>query len=258
MLIDWFTVAAQIVNFLVLVWLLKRFLYGRILRAIDARESKIVARVAEAEAKEAQAAGQLALYQAKLSELDQQRESMLAQARLDAEQQHASMLEKAREEVSVLEAKWQEELGRNRQEFLLHLRGRAATEVLTMARRVIADLTSTELEQSAIQVFLKKIQSLEHVVWTRIGAGDLIVRSGLELPEDQRARIQDAVEERLGRPVKLHFESAPAMGVGLELRGNGWRVAWNSESYLQALEEDLNEALNMRAGCGAVAVKAGT
>jgi F-type H+-transporting ATPase subunit b len=37
MLIDWFTVGAQVLNFLILVWLLKRFLYGPILDAIDAR-----------------------------------------------------------------------------------------------------------------------------------------------------------------------------------------------------------------------------
>jgi F-type H+-transporting ATPase subunit b len=43
MLIDWFTVAAQIVNFLILVWLLKHFLYKPILDAIDAREKRIAA-----------------------------------------------------------------------------------------------------------------------------------------------------------------------------------------------------------------------
>ena len=41
MLIDWFTVAAQALNFLILVWLMKRFLYKPILHAIDAREERI-------------------------------------------------------------------------------------------------------------------------------------------------------------------------------------------------------------------------
>ena len=39
MLIDWFTVGAQALNFIILVWLLKRFLYKPILDAIDARRS---------------------------------------------------------------------------------------------------------------------------------------------------------------------------------------------------------------------------
>ena len=53
--IDWFTVVAQAINFLILVWLLKRFLYKPILHAIDEREKGIAAQLAEAEAKKAEA-----------------------------------------------------------------------------------------------------------------------------------------------------------------------------------------------------------
>ena len=41
MLIDWFTIAAQAVNFLILIWLMKRYLYQPILRAIASREQLI-------------------------------------------------------------------------------------------------------------------------------------------------------------------------------------------------------------------------
>ena len=55
MQIDWFTVVAQIVNFLILVWLLKKFLYGPIIRAMDDRERRIASRLEEANARERQA-----------------------------------------------------------------------------------------------------------------------------------------------------------------------------------------------------------
>jgi F-type H+-transporting ATPase subunit c len=51
MLIDWFTVGAQLLNFLILAWLLKRFLYRPILDALDAREQRIAAELADADAK---------------------------------------------------------------------------------------------------------------------------------------------------------------------------------------------------------------
>ena len=57
MLIDWFTVGAQLLNFLILVWLLKRFLYKPILGAIDIRERRIAAELADAAAKRIAAAG---------------------------------------------------------------------------------------------------------------------------------------------------------------------------------------------------------
>ena len=50
MLIDWFTVGAQALNFLILVWLMKRFLYKPILDAIDAREDRVAAELADADA----------------------------------------------------------------------------------------------------------------------------------------------------------------------------------------------------------------
>ena len=53
--IVWFTVAAQVLNFLILVWLLKRFLYRPILHAIDVREQRIVQALADADAKQAEA-----------------------------------------------------------------------------------------------------------------------------------------------------------------------------------------------------------
>jgi F-type H+-transporting ATPase subunit b len=243
MLIDWFTVAAQIVNFLLLVWLLKRFLYGRILRAIEARESKIAGSLAEADAKQKEATQQLAHYQAELQNFQQQQDTMLAQARLDAANQHTEMLEKAREEVHSLETKWHQDLERDRKAFLLELRCRAATEILAVTRRVLADLASMDVQECVVQVFLKKIRMLGQDDCQNLAKSELSIRTAFDLPTQTQTQIQQTLEERLEMPVCLRFERAPGTGLGLELRGNGWRIGWNSESYLEAMEEDLREAL---------------
>ena len=156
MLSDWFTVGAQIFNFLVLVWLLKGFAYRRILRAIDERESRIAAQLADAATREAQAREHLAASEAKLAEFEQQRETMLTEARADAEQQHAAMLTSAREGVQVLEAKWREDVDRDRQTFIEGLRRRVGSETMQIARRVIADLTGNELESALFRCFSAK------------------------------------------------------------------------------------------------------
>lgn len=251
MLIDWFTVCAQIVNFLVLVWLLKKFLYGPIVRAIDERESKIAARLAEGEAREKQAGEQLTLYQAKLQDFEQTHEMMLTQARLEADKQRAELLDKAREEVHSRETKWQEDLDREQQAFLLDLRRRAAMEILAVARRTVADLAGTDVQQCAIRIFLQKFRSLDSDALMRFAQGALSIRSPFDLPDATRAEIQQTIEKGLEKPVSLRFERAPEMGLGLELRGNGWRAGWNSDSYLEALEEDLKEALEHSAESGA-------
>jgi F-type H+-transporting ATPase subunit b len=73
MLIDWFTVGAQALNFLILVWLMKRFLYKPVLAAIDAREKRIAAELADAETKKTDAKKERDEFQKKNDEFDQQR-----------------------------------------------------------------------------------------------------------------------------------------------------------------------------------------
>ena len=77
MLIDWFTVAAQILNFLILVWLLKRFLYKPILDAIDAREKRIITELADAAKKQKEAKQERDDFNKKNADFDQQRNELL-------------------------------------------------------------------------------------------------------------------------------------------------------------------------------------
>jgi len=199
--------------------------------------------LSEAAAKNKEADECLALYQAKLSDFEKRHETMLADARLDAERRHTELIEEARAQVRSLETKWQEDLDRDRNVFLADLESRAATEILAIAQRVVGDLTGSNVQQCAVQVFLEKIRLLDNQVWKSLGQHDLLLRSGFDLPEDTRAEIRQTIEERLEMPVSLQFEWAPGIGLGVELRGNGRRIGWNSESYLEAMADDLKKAL---------------
>jgi F-type H+-transporting ATPase subunit b len=246
MLIDWFTVAAQIVNFLLLIWLLKRFLYGRILRAIETRERGIALRLAEADAKDKAAAEQLSLYQAKLQEFEQQHQELLAQARLEAEKQQSAMLSVAREHVRSIEADWEADLDRERNAFLTDLRRRAASEILALARQTVAGLACVDIQRCAVQVFLEKIRTLDRDACLALSKGELSIRTAFDMPEPMRVEVQQAIRDRLQTNVAIRFERVSGIGLGIEMRGNGWRIGWSSESYLESLEEDLREALEQR------------
>jgi len=78
MLIDWFTVGAQTLNFLILVWLLKHFLYKPILDAIDAREKRIVAELADADARKAEALSEREAFLKKNEQFDHNHAAMMS------------------------------------------------------------------------------------------------------------------------------------------------------------------------------------
>ena len=244
MLIDWFTVAAQIVNFLVLVALLKRFLYGPLIHAIDAREQRIAAQVAEADQKNRSAAERLAEAQGQLAELQSKCEATLIAARDDAEHQRVEMLQKARTSVSASETKWRGEMDRERAVFLEEMRRRAASEILAVTRQALAGLASADLEHSAIEAFLAQVKQLDPSTLRSLCANDPAIATPAELSAETQQQIRDAIEIRLGSPLQLRFERAPGMPWGIELRGGGLRIGWTPDSYLDALEVKLKDALD--------------
>src|SRR5450755_417344 len=110
MLIDWFTIGAQALNFLILVWLLKRFLYKPILHAIDAREKRIAAELADADAKKAEAKKDRDEFQHKIEEFDQQRAALLSKATDEAKAVRQRLLDEARKAADALSARRSEAL----------------------------------------------------------------------------------------------------------------------------------------------------
>ncbi len=247
-LFDWFTVFAQIVNFLVLVALLKHFLYGRILRAIDSRESAIKARLAEAEEKVQQAELEKQGCQKRLCDLEASRDEMFAQAKRDADAKRVELMEKARKEISSFEARWRADLERERSALFQDIRGRAAGEILSVVRRALHDLACCDLDQCATRVFLNKLASIEPGSWQEFAGQQIVIRSASELPEEMQHTIEEILAKQAARPVRIRFEKSDSLGWGLELRANGRKIAWSAEGYVDALEERLRDALDKKTG----------
>jgi F-type H+-transporting ATPase subunit b len=70
-----------------------------------------------------------------------------------------------------------------------------------------------------------------------------VVRSAFDLPKDQRAAIQNAVNETFSADIHLRFETKPDLVSGIELTANGQKVAWSIADYLASLEKGVGELL---------------
>ncbi len=249
MLIDWFTVGAQVLNFIILVWLMKRFLYKPILDAIDAREKRIAAALADADAKEAEAHKERDEFQRKNDDFDRQRTALLGQATKDAESERQRLLDEARQAAEALSARRQEALRGDAQRLNQAIVRRTQQEVFAIARKALADLASTSLEEQVVAVFARRVRELggpdkekvAHALAT--ATGPALVRSAFELPAEQRATIQAAVNEAFSTDIALAFETAPDLVGGVELSANGQKVAWSIADYLASLQEGVGELL---------------
>jgi F-type H+-transporting ATPase subunit b len=253
MLIDWFTVLAQVVNFIILAWLLKHFLYRPILDAIDAREKKIAAALADANKKQTEAQTERDQYQQKNKEFDQQRAAVLAKAADEAKTERQKMLDEARKAADELSAKRQESL-RNEQKSLAEaLSLRARDEVLAIARKALADLAGATLEERMVDVFLQKWATLDDKAMDgfksafKASSATVFVRAAFTLAPGQRAAIEAAIKGTLGVAAQVRFEVAPELVGGIEANVNGQKVAWSVADYLNSLEKSIDEVLKAQA-----------
>ncbi|MDI6854205.1 MAG: F0F1 ATP synthase subunit delta [Deltaproteobacteria bacterium] len=248
MLIDWFTVAAQIINFLVLVGILKYFLYGRITRAMREREDKIAARLEEALEREQEARQELEKYQKQNEELARKREQMLAQAREEAELERKKLLREAREEVDRAKARWHETLAREKDAFLADLRQRAGHLVFEVARRALADLANADLEEHIVRIFSQRLKEIDadklHVLHSTLQRDrNVVIVSSFELSEEAKETIAEILRRHSGNNIKLNYRVSPEVISGIELKIPGHKIAWSLDHYLESLEEDLRSAL---------------
>ena len=105
MLIDWFTVGAQAINFIVLIGLLKHFLYQPVLDAVDAREARIAGQLADAQALQAKAVAERDALHARHEAFEHERQALLKQAVHDAQVERQRLVNEATHEADALKAK---------------------------------------------------------------------------------------------------------------------------------------------------------
>lgn len=249
MLIDWFTFIAQLCNFLILIWLLKRFLYRPILNAIDARERRIAKELADADTKQAEAQKERDAFQSKNEEFDQQRAALLGQAVSDAKAERLRLLDEARHAADTLAAKRQETLRHEAKHLNEAVSHRAQQEVFAIARKALTDLAGTSLEERMTDVFIRRLREMDGqkkaglALTFKSASEPALVRSAFDLPAERRAAIQKALNETFSFEVDLRFETAPDLVSGIEVTTNGQKVAWSIADYLASLQIGIDELL---------------
>lgn len=243
MLIDWFTVAAQVVNFLVLVWLLKRFLYRPVLDAVAAREKRIADDKAAADADRHDALQLRERLAQDKAEFDAQRERSMDQAIQAASAERNRLLDAARAESDLMRKKRQDELEAEYRKLSGEIATRIRAQAYSIARRMMSDLADADLDERIARVLAGKLAGLSAAEFDGV---EIAVHSAYALTETAQAEIAAAIRRSAARDIAVRFEQAPELVAGIELVMPGRKIAWSASDYLGTLDKDVNDLI--RAG----------
>lgn len=244
MQIDYFTIVAQIINFLVLVFLLRHFLYRPVIKTMDEREQRMVSRLKDAEQKTKEAEQEAENFRRIKQEQEDKRQEMLAKATEDVQALRSDLMKKARGEVEANIADWYQSFERQKESILADLRLRTGDEVYAITRRAIQDLANEKLETQIIDTFILRLREMGETGKDEIkdffNTGQPItVRSSFEISDETRRIILETMQNLSGKDLEIKFETSPELISGIEMSNSDTRIGWNIASYMNTLKADL-------------------
>ncbi len=243
--LDWTTFALEIINFLVLVWLLKRLLYKPVLDAVAARKADIQKTLSEAETLRKDAQTLREQYEHRQAEWGQEKDKARSQmleevnaerVRLSAGLQ--SSLQQEREKARALEERRLNDLTRRVEEAAIVQGGQ-------FAARLLSRLASPELETRLVELVLEDLHGLSEeqrqAIRTSGAKADasIIVTSAHPLNQSQREPLAEAIRLLLGRNVSCEWREDAHLLAGIRLSLGSWMLAANLQDELQFFTEAM-------------------
>lgn len=252
MQLDWITTLAQIVNFLVLVWLLQRFLFGPITRVIEERRGRIEDRLEEAEARRQDAEQAERSFRDKERELEERREALMDAAREEAQELKHELSAAAKEEVEAERESWRRELRDERAVLLDEFHRRFGEFIALAARRALQDLADADLEAQAAKRFADELKALDEdgvkALKTEIEdeEGAVVIESALELDASAKRVLTRLIHDMFGEAADVQYQTNPDLLLGMRLRAGTRSVEWSAAGLL----DDLDDAFDQMTASG--------
>jgi F-type H+-transporting ATPase subunit b len=227
------TFLLQTLNFVVLVWLLRRFLYRPVLATIEQRRQQTERLMREAEAAKQASATAQATLDGERTKIATDRDQLLAQARADVEAERRAIVERAQVEAASIVAAARAEMARHEAQAEAALRDRAAELATAMAHRLLESPRDAEATEVLLREALDMLAAMPSAERRAILDGKIEIVSARPLSTDERESCRQRLAT-LAEHVDLAFAEEPALIAGVELHLHDWVL---HHSWRDALAE---------------------
>jgi len=247
-IIDWFTVIAQVVNFLVLVWLLKRFLYRPILKTMDKRQKSIIDKLAEADQQMLRAEKKKQQYAEKILNFEKDKRDRVKLVEEEIREYHDKLLSEVKLSAEKSQKNWQQSIAKEQQDFIQQLRSKIGAEIIRLLRVSLKDLGDEELIASLSRMFTGRLYELDEqqrkTCAARAKTEKVEVVSSFILKNKEQAELSAAIQSLSEDTLDVDFTTDPELAPGILINIGGLRLSWGTEEYLDSLEKNISDMIS--------------
>lgn len=241
--LTWSTFVLEIVNFLVLVWVLKRFFYAPVRRVIDQRRAAIEESIAQAEQKRAEAEGLEEQYQSRIAEWEQEkkraRDGLQNEMAAERERMLAELnaaLDKEKKRHRILDE-------RRREEFRRHAEEQALSQGARFAARLLSDTAGRDVQDRLFDMLMKELPHLSEENRAALAGADggdrgaIKVISAFPLTDDQRRALEGALRDLGGAGAACEYRQDGDLIAGFRISAGAMVLRANLQDELRFFSE---------------------
>jgi F-type H+-transporting ATPase subunit b len=221
--LSWTTFILEAINFLVLVWLLKRLFYAPVKRAIEARRAAVEKTLHDAESGRSEAGGLKSKYEGRLREWEKEKERQREEFRKELNEERLRQLKLVEIAVASEREKTEAQEEKKAAERRANDEKEAMNQALEFISRLLSEVASPELEGKIVDLVTSRVSSapVEDLRMNGLHSGDhgaaVQVRSAYSLTEQQRDALSAALKHRVGAEVPIVFDVNQKLLAGLEI-----------------------------------------
>lgn len=244
MRIDWWTLALQTVNVLILIWILARFFFRPIADIVAKRQQQTRKLFDEADAARKQAAEIRGQTEKARAEIADERDRLLAEARKAAQAEKAKLEQEATQDAAKLRRESEAAIARDRAAAEKQIVDHASTLSVEIAHRLLERVPPNLVLDAFLTVLCNEIGKLSAEARGAFATATTdrpieVVTQG-PLSGQERSHVSDVLKQAFGAELPLTFRSDPDVLAGIELHGHNvtLRNSWRAD--LEQIREELS------------------
>jgi F-type H+-transporting ATPase subunit b len=242
MRIDWWTLALQTVNVLILIWLLARFLFRPVADIVARRQEAANKLRADAAEVQRQAEDARADLEHARANIVAGRDKVVAEAHTAAESERLALLGRTNEEITKLRAEADAAISRDRIAMERTLIERTRELSIEIARRLLERVSPRVAAEAFLAGLCHQVRALpprERTAFMPTEADSIDIVTASPLSAEEAERIGTAIAEAFAGKRAFAFRSDPAVIAGIELHSRHAAIRNSWQSDLERISKEL-------------------
>jgi F-type H+-transporting ATPase subunit b len=241
---SWWTFALQAANFLILVWLLQRFLFKPVKAIVARRKEEISRALTEVSAQKDGVDRLRQEIEAQRSQIDAEREKTVEEARAQLAAEREKLIEQARSEAQKISDQALKRLAEERSAATKELFEQAVTLATNLAERLLREVALGSMEQPFLERVIDYLDQLpagqRAKLFPKVGEDSLLVTTAHPLGTEQQSQLREQLSKRLGAELNIKFNTDPALIAGAVITFPHGILRFNWHDTLTAAMKELH------------------